>query len=47
MDHVVPVSRGGWHAIGNILPACRSCNAKKQRRTIAEWRLGRVIPRAA
>jgi 5-methylcytosine-specific restriction endonuclease McrA len=28
-DHVVPLSRGGAHAIGNIVPACRSCNAKK------------------
>ena len=28
-DHVVPLSRGGSDSIENILPACRSCNAKK------------------
>lgn len=38
MDHVVPVSRGGWHAIGNILPACRSCNSSKSDRLLIEWR---------
>lgn len=26
-DHVVPVSKGGPHTLGNIVPACRSCNA--------------------
>jgi len=29
MDHVVPISRGGKHVIGNVVPACRSCNSKK------------------
>lgn len=37
-DHVVPVSRGGRHSIGNLVPACRSCNSSKQRRLIVEWR---------
>jgi 5-methylcytosine-specific restriction endonuclease McrA len=38
MDHVVPISRGGWHAIGNVLPACRSCNSSKSDRLLIEWR---------
>lgn len=29
MDHFIPVSRGGRTEIGNLLPCCRSCNAKK------------------
>lgn len=28
-DHIDPLSRGGAHAIDNIAPACRSCNARK------------------
>lgn len=37
MDHVVPVSRGGAHAAGNVVPACRSCNSKKCDRRWAPW----------
>lgn len=44
MDHVVPISRGGRHAIGNIVPACRSCNSSKRDRTIMEWRLSKRGP---
>ncbi len=28
-DHVTPVSKGGWHFSGNIVPACQSCNSSK------------------
>lgn len=28
-DHVIPLSRGGMHAPGNVVPACRTCNATK------------------
>lgn len=38
MEHVVPLSRGGRHAIGNILPVCFSCNSSKRDRFITEWR---------
>ena len=38
MDHVVPISRGGRHAIGNVLPACRWCNQSKGARLLVEWR---------
>lgn len=37
-DHVVPIDRGGQHAIGNLLPACRLCNASKGARVLTEWR---------
>jgi 5-methylcytosine-specific restriction endonuclease McrA len=28
-DHVVPISKGGAHTAGNIVPACQSCNSSK------------------
>lgn len=40
-DHVIPLSRGGRHSIGNIVPACLSCNSSKNNRLIVEWRAGR------
>jgi 5-methylcytosine-specific restriction endonuclease McrA/predicted nucleic acid-binding Zn ribbon protein len=45
MEHVVPLSRGGRHAIGNLIPACLKCNLSKNNRFIMEWRLGRSAPR--
>jgi hypothetical protein len=38
LDHIVPVSRGGRHAAGNFLPACRSCNSSKSSKFLIEWR---------
>ncbi len=36
-DHVISVDYGGDHGIGNLLPACRTCNASKGNKTIMEW----------
>jgi 5-methylcytosine-specific restriction endonuclease McrA len=36
-DHVVPLSRGGRHTIGNLLPACAPCNQSKSARLLMEW----------
>lgn len=41
-EHVIPLSRGGDHSVGNIIPACVSCNSSKGARTVMEWRLARV-----
>jgi 5-methylcytosine-specific restriction endonuclease McrA len=38
MDHVIPISRGGRHAIGNVLPACQTCNLSKGAKLLAEWK---------
>lgn len=37
MDHVVPVSRGGWHDVSNVVPACRPCNSAKKDRPV--WQM--------
>lgn len=36
-DHMIPLSRGGANDIGNIAPACRSCNSKKHDKTVEEF----------
>lgn len=45
-DHIVPLTRGGRHAIGNIAPACKSCNISKYDRLLVDWR-ARVLASAA
>ncbi|HHX11142.1 MAG TPA: hypothetical protein GX729_07255 [Firmicutes bacterium] len=36
-EHIIPVSKGGKYEMGNIIPACRSCNSSKQNKNIHEW----------
>lgn len=36
-DHIKPISRGGDTIMGNILPACHSCNSSKQDSSFDEW----------
>jgi len=38
VDHIVPLSRGGQHAVGNLLGACRSCNGSKRDKLLIEYR---------
>ncbi len=33
-DHVVPLTKGGTHTKGNVVPACRQCNARKGAQTV-------------
>lgn len=37
LDHVVPISKGGRHSIGNLVSACKSCNSSKNDKYLAEW----------
>lgn len=38
IDHIIPVSRGGEHRVGNLAPACARCNLTKSDRYVMEWR---------
>ena len=37
IEHVDPISKGGLHDIGNIVPACSSCNTSKRNHPMEEW----------
>ncbi|MBT8159610.1 MULTISPECIES: HNH endonuclease [Arthrobacter] len=41
-EHVIPLERGGRHSLGNILPACPTCNYSKQDSYVMEWRMRRI-----
>ena len=43
VDHVIPLSRGGTHSIGNLMTLCRSCNSSKHARTLMEWRKAKSL----
>jgi 5-methylcytosine-specific restriction endonuclease McrA len=36
-DHLEPLVRGGTHSLDNIVPACRSCNARKHAMTLLRF----------
>jgi 5-methylcytosine-specific restriction endonuclease McrA len=36
-DCVLALSRGGRYTLGNIAPACRSCNASKCNEEVTRW----------
>lgn len=37
VEHMTPLSRGGRHTKGNIVPACETCNDRKYTRTLFEF----------
>lgn len=41
IDHIIPLARGGEHRIGNLTPACASCNLSKGAKFITEWKKGK------
>lgn len=44
IDHIIPLSRGGRHAIGNLQPLCASCNLSKSNKFLVEFKkLQRVL----
>ena len=36
-EHIIPIKKGGKYEIGNIIPACRHCNASKGDRDFQRW----------
>jgi len=47
IDHVVPLSRGGNHSIGNLMTLCGPCNASKGNKFLSEWRRNKMKAEAA
>jgi 5-methylcytosine-specific restriction endonuclease McrA len=37
MDHFIPLAGGGTHALGNLVPACPSCNYSKRDHDAEQW----------
>ena len=37
MDHIIPLGRGGRSVRGNVVPACKDCNSRKQSLLPVEW----------
>lgn len=37
MDHLVPLSRGGYSTKDNLVPCCKNCNNKKKSMLPLEW----------
>lgn len=37
IEHVIPISKGGEHHLGNIVPACTRCNSSKRSRPAEQW----------
>ena len=37
LDHIVPLGRGGRSVRGNVVPACKDCNSRKQAMLPVEW----------
>ncbi len=38
LDHIIPIAKGGRHAIGNLAWACHCCNRKKSAKFLVEVR---------
>jgi 5-methylcytosine-specific restriction endonuclease McrA len=38
IDHIIPLSKGGNHSVGNLTGACRGCNLSKGSMFVMEWR---------
>jgi 5-methylcytosine-specific restriction endonuclease McrA len=46
LDHITPVSKGGWHSVKNCVVCCLACNSRKRAMTPERW-LCRLEPARA
>lgn len=37
VEHVMPISKGGEHHLGNVVPACQRCNFSKGKADAEQW----------
>jgi hypothetical protein len=37
VDHVRPLSKGGWEHESNLVPACEACNLSKKDTLLDQW----------
>jgi hypothetical protein len=44
MDHVIPFAEGGADSLANLVPACHSCNRKKNNKTPPAWWISMQLP---
>lgn len=44
LDHIIPISRGGSHGVGNLQPMCFWCNDNKGDELMVEYRAKWHIP---
>lgn len=42
-DHVIPLSKGGHNTLGNVVPACRTCNIRKGARTPEQAEMSFIV----
>jgi len=39
MDHIIPLSKHGVHAVDNLCISCEPCNLRKRNKSLSEWNL--------
>ena len=44
LDHKEPLSRGGRHTLGNVIPCCKTCNVRKGAKPYAVWLASLQVP---
>lgn len=42
IDHVKAISKGGYHCLANLRPACKKCNQEKHNMSLKEWLINKL-----